>query len=287
MGLTASRANATGAFAYRFPTKKGIDPEAITVVGVIRHYTVKEDDTLLDIARRFDLGFCEINALYPKMDPWLPPVGKRLLIPTSWVIPNTRFHGIVINIPEMRLYLYLKHINMVTSFPIGIGDYGFATPVGIFTVTGKRANPSWRIPKSLQEEYEIKIMPPGPKNPLGAYCLNLSPGTYRIHGTHQPWGIGRLVSHGCIRLYPEDISILYRLVPIGTKVEIIYEPVKIGFKKGKVYIEVHPDIYGKIQDLFLYAKDKIKQLDLLDKVDINKIKLAVNAKNGIPLDITR
>lgn len=278
---------AAGAFTYRFPSKRGMDPEATTVIGVFRQYTVKRDDTLLDIARRFDLGFCEMSALYPKMDPWLPPVGKRLLIPTSWVIPHTKFYGIVINIPEMRLYLYLKSIKMVTSFPIGIGDYGSTTPLGVFTVTGKRVNPNWEVPRSLQKKYGMKIMPPGPENPLGTHCLNLSPGMYRIHGTHRPWGIGRLISHGCIRLYPEDIVTLYRLVPIGTKVEVIYEPVKIGFKGGRIFIEVHQDIYGKINSLFSYAKHKIKQLNLGDKVDINKTKQAIDTKSGIPIDITK
>lgn len=285
--LMVYRVYAGGAFIYRFPTKRGIDSKATTVVGVLRQYIVKEADTLLDIARRFDLGFYEIAALYPKMDPWLPPVGKKLLIPTSWVIPDTKFYGVVINIPEMRLYLYLKSISMVTSFPIGIGDYGSTTPLGVFTVIEKRANPAWEVPRSLQKKYGMKIMPPGSENPLGTHCLNLSPGMYRIHGTHQPWGIGRLISHGCIRLYPEDIVVLYKLVPIGTKVEMVYEPVKIGFKRGRIFIEVHQDIYGKINDLFSYAKDKIKRLNLMDKVDINKVKRAIDIRNGIPVDITK
>lgn len=287
LNLMVYRVYAGGAFIYRFPTKRGIDSKAITVVGVLRQYIVKEDDTLLDIARRFDLGFYEIATLYPKMDPWLPPVGKKLLIPTSWVIPDTKFYGIVINIPEMRLYLYLKPISMVTSFPIGIGDYGSTTPLGVFTVIGKRVNPAWEVPRSLQKKYGMKIMPPGSENPLGTHCLNLSPGMYRIHGTHQPWGIGRLISHGCIRLYPEDVVVLYKLVPIGTEVEMVYEPVKIGFKRGRIFIEVHQDIYGKINDLFPYAKDKIKRLNLMDKVDINKVKRAIDIRNGMPMDITK
>lgn len=276
------------AFSYKLPdNSKGIDPEAITVVGVFQYYCPKKEDTLLDIARKFDLGFHELTSLYPDMDPWLPPEGSKLLIPTCWILPETKRNGIVINMPETRLYLFLNSIHIVTSFPISLGDPEWVTPVGLFFVEGKRTNPTWHIPKSLQDEYGMTSMPPGPDNPLGTHCLNLSPGDYRIHGTHQPWGVGRLVSHGCIRLYPEDIAELYKLVPVGTQVEIIYEPVKIGFKRGRIFIEVHNDIYNRVPNLLQYTIDKISAKGLRYKVDLKKVILAVSKKEGIPADVTQ
>lgn len=277
-----------GAFLYRFPNnEKGIDADAITVVGVLQHYYPKGEDTLLDIARKFDLGFHDLISLHPDIDPWLPPEGSKLFLPTSWILPETEKKGIVVNIPEMRLYLFMDSIHMVTSFPIGLGDFDWQTPVGVFFVEGKRINPTWHIPKSLQEEYGMATMPPGPDNPLGTHCLNLSPGDYRIHGTHQPWGVGRLVSHGCIRLYPEDIIELYKLVSIGTPVEIIYEPIKVGFKLGRIFIEVHKDIYGKIPNSLQHAIDMINKKDLRYEVDLGQLVWAVKEKNGIPVDITQ
>jgi L,D-transpeptidase ErfK/SrfK len=275
------------AFSYRFPdNSKGVDPKAVTVVGTLQYYSPTKEDTLLDIARKFGLGFHEVTALHREMDPWLPPEGLKIPLPTHWVLPETRRMGIVVNIPEMRLYLFLPSIRIVTSFPIALGDPEWVTPVGLFTVVRKRVNPTWHIPKSLQEEYGMSSMPPGPDNPLGSHCLELSPGDYRIHGTHQPWGVGRLVSHGCIRLYPEDITELYKLVPVGTPVEIVYEPVKIGFKGGRVFVEVHSDKYDKVPDLLQYATKKISQRGLSSAVNLEKLILAVKEKSGIPVDVT-
>lgn len=264
-----------------------IDPKAITVVGISQYYRPKKQDTLLDIARKFDLGFHELTSLYPNIDPWFLPKGSKLLIPTCWILPETKKSGIVVNVPEMRLYLFLSAIHMVTTFPVGLGDPEWVTPIGLFFVEAKRKNPTWHIPESLQEEYGITSMPPGPDNPLGTHCLNLSPGDYRIHGTPQPWGVGRLVSHGCIRLYPEDIVELYKLVPVGTPVEIVYDPVKIGFKGGRIFIEVHHDIYRRIPNLLQYAIDKISAKGLRYKVDSKKVTLAVRKKEGIPVDVTQ
>ena len=130
-------------------------------------------------------------------------------------------------------------------------------------------------------------MPPGPDNPLGEYRLRLSRYDYGIHGTNAPLGIGRLVSHGCIRLYPEDIKELFSLVPLGTRVEIIYEPVKIGFKEGRIFVEVHPDIYHKITNLFIYTARKLFMARLWEEVDISLLSQAVEEHTGIPIDITR
>lgn len=279
---------ASGAYSYRFPDPKlAFDPKADTVIGLLGEYTVKEKDTFLDVARDYDLGFNELESLYPHIDPWVPPRGMKVIIPSQWILPQTRKYGIVINIAEMRLYYFLKNLRMVQTYPIGIGDQGWFSPEGTCFIASKRKNPTWHIPKSLQEKYQMKTMAPGPDNPLGDYWLGLSFSGYGIHGTNFPWAVGRLVTHGCIRLYPEDIKILFPMVPIKTPVELIYEPVKVGFKQGSIFMEVHPDIYNKIGDLVEYGKNKIKTLGLMEKVNEDLMLKTLEEKQGIPVDITQ
>ncbi|MEJ5366516.1 MAG: L,D-transpeptidase family protein [Desulfosoma sp.] len=259
--------------------------ESDTVVGAPRRHEVKPGESLLDIARAYGLGYNEMALLYPRMDPWLPPRQKHLIVPTIWVLPPTRFEELVINIPELRLYFFDKKSRTVQTYPIGIGDEGWETPLGVGHIAEKRPNPAWYIPESLQAKYGMKVMPPGPENPLGEYMMKLSLGPYGIHGTHMPWGVGRLVSHGCIRCYPEHIRILYPQVAVGTRLEIIYEPVKLGVKNGRVYVEAHPDVYGKIGDYTLYATEKLNRSPWAAKIDRKRFALAVRLQNGVPTDV--
>ena len=279
---------ANGAYPYRFPKKRtGIDPSALTVIGASQDYVIAKEDTLLDVARNFDLGYNEMVLAYPAIDPWLTPAGETLSIPTAWVLPSVNSKGIVINVPELRLYLFFTDIKMVKTYPIGIGVLDSPTPLGRFTIMEKTKNPTWNIPLSLQEEYGRQSMPPGPDNPLGAYRLRLSNFDVGIHGTNIPWGVGRLVSHGCIRLYPEDIEELFSEVKVGTPVEIIYEPVKLGFKEGHIFVEVHPDLYNVITDLFIDTARKLFIYQLWEEIDVDLLSKAVEEHTGIPVDITR
>jgi L,D-transpeptidase ErfK/SrfK len=279
---------ATGAYPYESPELKGeADPSASTVIGEFRDYVIKEKDTLLDIARNFDLGYLDIILFHPDIDPWIPPPGKTIAIPTAWVLPDVEKKGIVINIPELRLYLFFNDIHMVKTYPIGLGVLDAPTPFGSFTIVEKTKNPTWNIPASLQEKYGRTSIPPGPENPLGDYRLRLSRHDYGIHGTNAPWGIGRLVSHGCIRLYPEDIEELFSEVEVGTPVEIIYEPIKIGFKDGRIFIEVHPDLYNEISDPLLYAAKKLFSYRIWEEVDLDLLVQALEEQRGVPVDITR
>jgi L,D-transpeptidase ErfK/SrfK len=273
-------------YVYR-PTakKKGIDPSANTVIGKLQDYVIKKDDTLLDIARNFGLGYQAVTLVAPSLDPWVPPPGEQITLPSAWVLPPVLKKGIVINVPELRLYFF-KTPSTVKTYPIGIGVLDSPTPFGRFTVIEKTKNPTWYIPLSLQEEYGRQSIPPGPDNPLGEYRLRLSSYDYGIHGTNAPFGIGRLVSHGCIRLYPEDIKELFSLVPVGTRVQIIYEPVKIGFKEGRIFVEVHPDIYHKITDLFIYTARKLFMARLWEEVDIPLLAQTIEEHKGVPIDIT-
>jgi len=277
-----------GAYVYRLPVRfYGVDIQAMTLIGSPHTYIVQKEDTLLDIARNFDLGFSEIQLLYKDLDPWVPPEGMELTIPTFWILPEGKWNGILINIPEMRLYLFLKKISMVKTFPIGIGITENFTPVGRFYIKEKRVSPTWYIPLSLRDKYEgVKSIPPGPDNPLGSHWLGLPIRGYGIHGTNFPWAVGRLVTHGCIRLYPEDILHLYPIIPIGTPVNIIYEPIKIGFKKGRIFIEVHEDIYHRIPDFFQFTFNKLAQKGIVNLVELDKVKEALDQRSGFPMDIT-
>jgi len=239
----------------------------------------------LDIVRNFGLGYNELSLLYPKMDPWIPEPGQNLLIPTQWVLPSTKFHGLVINLPEMRLYHFLPKIGMVSTYPVGIGDIGWETPVSEGRVTHRQVDPTWVIPKPLRAKYGITSVPPGPNNPLGKYWLGLSQEGYGIHGTNFPWGVGRLVSHGCIRLYPEHIVLLFEKVSVNTPVEIVYEPVKIGFRDQNIFMEVHPDIYNRIPDLQAQTLSRLHELDILSHVSFSLVKNALEKQSGLPVRV--
>lgn len=258
-----------------------------TVVGSPVLHTLRAQETLLDIARIHGLGFNEVSLFYPKLDPWLPPISKTILMPSQWVLPPTRHEELVINVPELRLYFFERGRGTVQTYPIGIGDEGWETPLGTFHITEKRPNPSWYIPASLQEKYGMAVMPPGPENPLGEFVMKFSAGAYGIHGTHMPWGVGHLVSHGCIRCYPEHIRLLYPQVKSGTRLEIIYEPIKVGVLNGQVFAEVHPDVYQKIPDFQQYAGQKLQASGWADYVDRTRYRMAVNLQNGAPINVTR
>ncbi len=266
-------------YSYQIPEQ--------TVIGSAAWVKIKKGDTLLDIARRFGLGFNEIELLYPKMDAFIPPVGTRISVPTIWVLPPSQHQQLVINVPELRLYFSEKGKGSVQTYPIGIGDEGWETPLGSFSIVEKRPNPSWYIPASLQEKYGMAVMPPGPENPLGEFMMKFSAGAYGVHGTAQPWGVGRLVSHGCIRCYPEHIRILYPQVAVGTKLEIIYEPVKFGKLDGQIYVEAHPDVYKKIPDYYQYAQQKLSQSPYANQVDSSRLTTALKLQNGVPTNVTR
>ena len=250
-------------------------------------HIIRKKETLLDIAREYDLGFNEIQDLYPHLDPWIPPVGMELIIPTQRILPEVKTRGIVINIAEMRLYYFPdKNLESVQTYPVGLGDRDYTTPVGTFRIGEKRTHPAWYIPPSLQYKYPIKVVPPGPDNPLGEYWMGLEGTEYGIHGTDIPWAIGRLVTHGCIRMYPEDIPQLFNLVKLGTEVRIIYEPVKIGRISGRVYVEVHRDIYNRIEDMSKYALERLQEKGLLESVDPYKFREALERQDGLLRDVT-
>jgi len=286
--LAAAAAQGAGPFDVRLPAAGvNLDPQALTVVGSMQSYEIQKGDNLLDIARHYGLGYLELGNIYRHWDPFIPPVGHRITVPTIWIVPARPAASIVVNTGAMRLFYYVDGGRKVYTWPIGMGVLDFKTPQGNFKVVGKKVNPAWHIPKSLQAKYGMSVMPAGPDNPLGQYKLTLSWGDYGIHGTHMPWGVGRLVSHGCTRMYPEHIKQLFPLVKVGTSVVYIYEPVMIGFKQGRIYMEVHEDFYHKIPDMLTYTLGRLENTGLITSVDLTRVAKIVEERTGVPTDITK
>lgn len=217
------------------------------VVGVVQIVTSSKEDTLTDIARRFNVGYEEILRANPKVDPWLPGADKPIVVPTQFVIPNAPRTGVVINIAAMRLFYFPPHKSgepqTVVTHPIGIGKVGWSTPEGVTKIVRRQADPTWRVPISVIKEHREngeeleRVIGPGPENPLGKFAFYLQWPSYLIHGTNKPAGVGLRSSHGCIRLYPEDIAQLFAMVPVGTQVRVVNQPFVFGWHAGQLYMQ--------------------------------------------------
>jgi L,D-transpeptidase ErfK/SrfK len=223
--------------------------EETDVIGDLQIVYARYEDTLADFARDYGLGFDEIVAANPGVDPWLPGEGTKVILPTQYVLPEAPRNGLVLNLASLRLFYYPEPEadgeQVVITHPVGIGREGWRTPQGKFRITQKVENPVWRVPSSIRREHAAKgdplppIVPAGPDNPLGAYAMRLNRPQYLIHGTNKPYGVGMRVSHGCIRLYPEDIARLFPDVPVGTPVRIVNQPYIAGWLDGRLYLEAH------------------------------------------------
>lgn len=266
-----------------------------TFFGTTRWVKANNNDTLLDIARDFDLGYNQIVAANPGIDPWIPPRKDLVLVPLSFVLPQEHTGpGIVVNLAEMRLYYFFSeggHDCFLTA-PIGIGAEGFLTRLGTYKVRSKTPNPTWVVPASIREaEPDLPAeVPPGPDNPLGDFIFRLNLFEYAIHGTNKPWGVGRRVSHGCIRMYPEDVSALYPVVPVGTKVHVIYEPIKVGWWDGKCWIQVFDDFDKRIADPLAQAMIELTRCAMAIgpiEVDFKTLDRALQEKTGVPVEVAR
>ena len=242
--LAIGVAAALPAAAAVFPTTPGDD-----LIGEWRTEQVRPDDTLLDIARRHDLGYEEIVQANPGVDPWVPPVGATVQVPTQFLLPAGPRRGLVIDLARMRLFHYTlapTGSGVVTTHPLGIGREFRLPAAGETRVVRKRTDPEWIPPPSIRAERAAEgetlppRIPPGPDNPLGSHALYLGIPALLIHGTHRPWGIGMRISSGCLRLYPEDIASLYARVPVGTPVRIVRQPFVVGRSGDGLYLQVSP-----------------------------------------------
>jgi L,D-transpeptidase ErfK/SrfK len=219
----------------------------------------EQDETLLDVARRFLLGQTEIVRLNPDVDRWLVRKGEIVRLSNRRILPDSPHNGITLNISEYRMYYYPptkkgEKPRQVMSYAHGVGRQDWKTPLGQTKVARKVKNPEWHPPESIRREHAANgdplpaIVPPGPHNPLGSRALHLAlPGEYRIHGTDidKINGIGMQITHGCVRMYPEDVEELYEMVSVGTPVYIVKQPIKVGWLDNVLYVEAHPDLEGE------------------------------------------
>ena len=272
-----------------------LETETQSVVGVPQVVYTDAENTLSDLAREYGLGYDEVVAANPDVDPWLPGDRTPVLLPTQYVIPDVPREGIVLNIASKRLFYFPQVVEgqaqTVLTYPIGIGRVGWQTPVGTTQVVSKGADPHWYPPASVREEHAEmgdplpSVVPPGPDNPLGSHVLKLAMPGYLIHGTNQPYGVGMRVSHGCVRLYPENIELLYSLVAKGETVRIINEPYLLGWRNGELYFEAHAPLKddaipaGERLDLLLSSAADGRGLSARDA---DHIKSLASAANGVP-----
>jgi L,D-transpeptidase ErfK/SrfK len=271
------------------------------LIGAIVSVAASSEETLLDIARRYDLGQDEILLANPSVNRWLPAEGAEVTLPTAYILPRAERTGLVLNVPEMRLYYYPPRTPggaaVVHTYPVSIGRMDWSTPLGKTEIVEKTKNPRWWPPESVRAEHasEGEILPevvlPGPENPLGKFAMRLGLPGYLIHGTNKPYGVGMRVTHGCVRMYPEDIESLYALVSVGTPVAIVDQPIKLGWLGELLYVEIHPPLEERKSERGL----KAAVLDLLRAesekrpfvLDDAALDAALEVQNGIPTPIGR
>lgn len=266
----------------------------------VLHTRATQKDTLLDIAREYDIGQNEILLANPSVDRWLPGDNTKVRIPNSRLLPDTPLQGLVLNLPEYRLYYYPKQkkgaAKSILTHPISIGRVDWDTPLGKTSIIAKNKNPVWRPPQSIKDEHAAEgdilpdVFPAGPDNPLGLFALRLGVAGYLIHSTNKPYGVGMRVSHGCIRMYPEDIERLFPQIKVGTAVYIVNQAIKVGWSDNILYIEVHPELEDKqvsYEERLDIALDLIEQANEGEVVVIKgkELKQAMQQKNGIPVAI--
>lgn len=233
-----------------------LPPGHDTVIGELQTVIAVHEDTLLDIGRRYGVGYEEIVAANPGVSPWLPGEGTEVVIPSRYILPDAPREGIVVSLSEHRLFYFPPHKPgepaVVHTYPISVGRMDWQTPLGLTRVVSKREKPIWYPPESVRREHAAdgrplpKAVPPGPDNPLGDYAMRLGipGGAYLIHGTNRPSGVGMQVTHGCVRMFPEDIKELYAMVPVNTPVRLVDQPYKMGWLGDELYMEVHTPLEG-------------------------------------------
>lgn len=212
------------------------------VIGSPGRHVASHEDTLIELARRYNLGFNELAAANRDMDPWIPGEGSEILLPSQHILPSGPRQGLLLNLVDQRLYYFPPDGGPVETHPIGTGREARDTPLGQTKIVRKQANPTWYPPASARAEDPTlpSVVRPGPNNPLGQFAMYLGWPLYLIHGTNRPYGVGRRVSRGCIRLYPEDIARLFPLIPVGTQVTVVAQEAKIAWHDRQLLLEIHP-----------------------------------------------
>jgi len=281
----------------RAPSSYQIAP-GDTAIGGMATYIVRDKDTLLDVARDYDLGYTQLITANRGMDPWVPPPGKTVTLPARYLLPDGPRKGIVINLVQHRLY-YFPDEHTVETYPIGVGVEDHNTPLGTSKITKKEVHPVWHVPKSIRaEDKDLPAnVPPGPDNPLGDYAMQMGGSSFLIHGTNKPYGVGRNVSHGCVHMYPEDIEKLYPRVKIGTPVRIIDQEVMTAWIGNDLYLAVYPnknqaealDVNMAVKDeLPQHLKEQVQKAMAGRKGQVNwaEVEQAGRERSGVPVRIS-
>jgi L,D-transpeptidase ErfK/SrfK len=270
------------------------------VIGKMTRHVAVKNDTLIDLARQYNLGYTELVAINREIDPWIPPLGADIILPTQHVLPDGPRQGLLLNISDQRLYYFPPGGGAIETYPIGTGREAWGTPRGETKVVRKKYRPSWYPPKSIRKEDPTlpRVVRPGPDNPLGEHAIYLGWPGYLIHGTNRPYGVGRRVSHGCIRLYPEDIAQVFPRVKTGMPVAIVAQEAKIGRKDGELLLEIHPNPQQTDQ---MEAGEKITPAKIpelayrlktaagkdADRIDWDAVHHAELERAGVPVSILK
>ena len=277
------------------------------LIGETQVIFARYENTFSAIGRQYNLGYEEMRRANPGVDQWLPGEGTPIYLPTQTILPDAPRTGIVVNVPAMRLFYFVTEktadggaVTRVTSHPIGVGVQGWATPFGEAKVTQKARDPVWYVPASVRKEHAERgdplpsVVPPGPDNPLGKHAMALSIPGYLIHGTNKPAGVGMRSSHGCIRLYPEDVEALFERVTRGTAVRLVNQPVLAGWRDGQLYLEIHPPLAEETHDLLAEADAAIKGALAragvpAASVEIDRVALQqmVKEQRGMPMPVLK
>jgi len=275
-------------------------PKDHDVIGEVQRITARHEDTFVRLGRQYGVGYEELKLANPNVDAWLPGEGTEIVIPTRFVLPRARREGIVVNVAELRLYYFPKdEPDKVYTYPISIGRLDWSTPIGKTTVVGKVANPSWYPPESIRKEHAERgdilprVVPPGPDNPLGKHALRLGLPGYLIHGTNKPSGVGMRVTHGCIRMFPEDIEALFTRVPVGTTVQIVNQPFKLGWnEEGALTLEVHPPLEEELEAGMWTLTDLTREIvavteEGFTEIDWDEAENLLRNPLGVPFPVSR
>lgn len=274
-------------------------PKEHDMIGEVQRITARHEDTFVKIGRRYGVGYEELKLANPTVDAWLPGEGTEVVVPTRFVLPRAPREGIVVNIAELRLYYFPKdQPEKVYTYPISIGRMEWGTPLGKTTIVAKAENPSWYPPESIRKEHAERgdilprVVPPGPDNPLGKHALRLGLPGYLIHGTNRPSGVGMRVTHGCIRMFPEDIEALFKMVPIGTPVRIVNQPFKLGWSEnGALTLEVHPPLEEEAESGMWTLTDLTREIvavteESFTEIDWDQAESLMRNPLGVPFPVS-
>ena len=287
----------SGVFAAEPKAKKRVFAYP-DMIGELGNHVATKEDTLLDLARDNNLGYVEMVAANPGVDPWIPGDGTLINLPTGHLLPQGPREGILLNLVDQRLYFFPPGGKPVESYPVGTGQEAWGTPLGSTEIKRKKVDPTWYVPQSIQKDDPTlpAVVGPGPDNPLGRHALYLGWKSFLIHGTNSPWGVGRRVSHGCVRMYPENIESLFPRLPVGTRVTVVSQEAKLGWYEGQLLLEAHPNLdqNTELEETGKMTPARVPEIAYrvsqaagkhVNRVNWRAVRRAVEERRGIPVPI--